>query len=264
MNQPRPDRSAFTLIELLVVISIIALLIAILLPALKSAREAARTTQCGSNERQLGLATLNYATDADDWLPYGVRIGAGGNGSGNEANNHNWLSLLVEGDYLPQGSGLYSPTLPWLNRIAIEVAVCPSRPRPTNSARAMHYGPSLFLFGNRPSAGGYRMTRLVELPQPTRTVMHAEKRGTTPNFEPVWWSPSSGFNGTSPKGWSVPHGGAARGILNVSLLDGHVESVAYNGSEVPGLGLANSSFDPVPTEAFVVRRSNVPGLATNW
>ena len=67
------DRSAtrpgFTLIELLVVISIIALLISILLPALSAARAAARTVACGSNERQVGIAMMTYATDYKDRLP---------------------------------------------------------------------------------------------------------------------------------------------------------------------------------------------------
>ncbi|MEM9916229.1 MAG: type II secretion system protein [Planctomycetota bacterium] len=63
-----PPRRAFTLIELLVVISIIALLVGILLPALASARESARTSACLSNVKQIGLATMAYATDNDGFL----------------------------------------------------------------------------------------------------------------------------------------------------------------------------------------------------
>jgi prepilin-type N-terminal cleavage/methylation domain-containing protein len=69
----RRDRSrcphGFTLIELLVVISIIALLIALLLPALRNAREAARTTICGSNQRQLAMGGLVYAQDSKGFFP---------------------------------------------------------------------------------------------------------------------------------------------------------------------------------------------------
>jgi prepilin-type N-terminal cleavage/methylation domain-containing protein len=61
-------RGAFTLIELLVVIAIISVLIAILLPALRKAREAARTVQCLSNLRQIGMVAMQYVQDNKGWL----------------------------------------------------------------------------------------------------------------------------------------------------------------------------------------------------
>ena len=60
----------FTLIELLVVIAIIAILAALLLPSLRHARDLALRTACISNSRQLAMAAMNYAADADGAYPY--------------------------------------------------------------------------------------------------------------------------------------------------------------------------------------------------
>lgn len=61
----RLRHTAFTLVELLVVIAIIAILVGVLLPALGSAREAARTTLCLTQMRQIELASTLYADDYD-------------------------------------------------------------------------------------------------------------------------------------------------------------------------------------------------------
>ncbi len=65
---------AFTLVELLVVVTIIGILIALLMPAVLAARERARIAQCASNQREIGLAIMQYEVAKQKYPGYANTI----------------------------------------------------------------------------------------------------------------------------------------------------------------------------------------------
>src|SRR5512142_1231654 len=97
----------FTLIELLVVIAIIAILAAILFPVFAKAREKARQASCLSNQKQIGLAMMQYVQDYDETYP---------------------ASWLTNADYTVYYASYVDSLMPYMKSEAIWF--CPSLPKP--------------------------------------------------------------------------------------------------------------------------------------
>jgi prepilin-type N-terminal cleavage/methylation domain-containing protein len=87
------NNKGFTLIELLVVIAIIGILASMLLPALAKAKAKANRIKCVNNLGSIGKATLGFAQDNTERLPWQLtplqqqnhKFGSGGRGTGNAA-----------------------------------------------------------------------------------------------------------------------------------------------------------------------------------
>src|SRR5882724_12877632 len=99
-----PAVGGFTLIELLVVIAIIAILAAILLPALSKAKDAARSTACKNNLRQMSLGMKMYVDDFNGKYPPYLSPGGSSYGDDTEAGPNGldpfvfWSSRLIPYD----------------------------------------------------------------------------------------------------------------------------------------------------------------------
>jgi prepilin-type N-terminal cleavage/methylation domain-containing protein/prepilin-type processing-associated H-X9-DG protein len=112
----RNSIKGFTLIELLVVIAIIAILAALLTPSLKQARDLAKSVNCLSQLRQIGLAASAYIDDGNNYMPKTW----GGTLSSAPGMNPIWDAFLVP--YLGGSPVTASSTL-------LPILICPFQAR---------------------------------------------------------------------------------------------------------------------------------------
>ncbi len=244
-------RKAFTLIELLVVISIIALLIALLLPALQGAREAARAIACGSQNRQLLIASHSFAADKNGALMY----------CGPKTNNGPWARWFRElawpgNDYISGGGLYWTGTNPQGQPVdlhktnnASNILTCPSDSYSTQAdiqytpegTKTNHLSRSISYLGNSllmpPSNFGANQpaprVRTEDVPAASHTILLAEKRGeidindrnATSPLPFKYGNTTNFFAGGSLVAFEGRHGNQS---LYLAFLDGHAATESFD------------------------------------
>jgi len=191
LHRSAPSRG-FTLIELLVVISIIALLISILLPALGAARDTARSIQCGSQLRQVGVAQYAYEADTQWMAAAGVgTVGSTFNGDFDpdaEVHFKHWWYQLLRG-YLGRENSAVPLTAAETGAFTSQgVLLCPSVDKIDDDTRsyAMNTFSQLANDNNFGVPGGHSFGPL-------------EQRGYTGDGPFFIYAPKSDAIGSSPQ-----------------------------------------------------------------
>lgn len=217
-------KKKFTLIELLVVIAIIVIIAAMLFPALNKARAKSHAISCLSNMKEIGVLSLNYASDNKDVAPVTYN---GGN------TRRGWVPLVlgIDSVKLPKKAGfLHCPadnqpgvTAPE-NRVSYALSgghLWGSRFSTTNHKE---WGMATPVTANPFSLGG--SVPLQKVASASDTVWFREMwydRSMTQTFDNYGVFGSYDIKGVN--GWNPSvgyHSGSRR--TNLLFVDGHAES----------------------------------------
>jgi prepilin-type N-terminal cleavage/methylation domain-containing protein/prepilin-type processing-associated H-X9-DG protein len=202
----------FTLIELLVVIAIIAILAAILFPVFAKAREKARQITCASNNKQIGLAFIQYVQDYDSHWP---------------------CVLATTTSYYTYNGGWCNVLYPYTK--SVNVFECPDDPNTHNPYQSYMFNYGIWNDNYNVAASGLNDSQFTA---PSSTlVLYETNNGTGqyPQYPPVGGSVQKDTNGDNLAGnsdWTPQnlanwHDPTTSSRANYLAADGHVKFLAF-------------------------------------
>jgi prepilin-type N-terminal cleavage/methylation domain-containing protein/prepilin-type processing-associated H-X9-DG protein len=194
-------RRGFTLVELLVVIGIIVVLVGLIFPAIQAARDAAKSVQCQSNLRQLGLAVVQYRDQYGYYPQYRAEYPPITNNYGVYRPRWQWIMASYMGGWAQNPDAIVAAGTSDLTYTNVPldnpVLLCPALDGSTNSAagtgtggvpdylsiRNGSYGYNFgYLGNNRTLVDGDNTTPTLYYPvasvkETTRTIVFGDSRG---------------------------------------------------------------------------------------
>ncbi len=214
--------SGFTMVELLVVIAIISILAGMLLPVIAKALDQARSVQCTSNLKQVGMMRDFYAEDYRNYIPGYTQMA--------EGEQLNWVRVLNRLGYRDPSLTGSAAELAIHNRYCI--FLCPSNPpkiylwQKTRSY-GMYSGPS-------GSAGPLTPINTKKLPRPGAWFYYADSIRLSTGMQQHYVF----YRNQSDRCVHLRHNGKA----NASYLDGGVRRVGLVELEEQEPGLEQCAY----------------------